>query len=129
MRYYSNMSVFCIHKTKLDIFVLMYKEHFLFFIQSLFFLIDISSTNIITCKVTIIWFNQKISALNLFFHNNDYLVISVIPSKAVSLGPYTQRPKFTPLLKYSVKCDAWDLSNCILWFCLNHCVIIKFLSL
>jgi len=51
----------------------MYKEHFLLLILSLFFLVDKSNTNIIKCKVTIMWFNQIISALNLFFHNNTYL--------------------------------------------------------
>jgi hypothetical protein len=97
---------FCINITELDISVLMYKEHFLLLILSLFFLIDKSNTNIVTCKVTITWFNQIISALNLFFHSNNAYLLIIVPSKLVSLGPYTQRPEFTPLSKYSVKYNA-----------------------
>jgi len=120
---------FYIHITELDISVLMDKEHFMLLILSLFFLIDESNTTIITSKVIITWFNQIISALNLFFHNNyTYLLINVT-SKLVYLGPYTQSPEFTPLSKYLVNYDSWNLSKCILWFCLNHCSIIKFPSL
>jgi len=120
---------FCIHITRLDISVLMYKEYFLLLILSLFFVIDESNTTIITSKVIITWFSQIISALNLFFHNNNAYLLINVPSKLVSLGPYTQSPEFTPLSKYLVKYDAWNLSKCILWFCLNHCSIIKFPSL
>jgi len=84
----------------------MDKEHFMLLILSLFFLIDESNTTIITSKVIITWFNQIISALNLFFHNNyTYLLINVT-SKLVYLGPYTQSPEFTPLSKYLVNYDS-----------------------
>jgi hypothetical protein len=92
----------------------MYKEHFLLLILSLFFLVDRSNTNIITCKVTITWFNQIISALNLFFHNNNAYLLINVASKLVSLGPYTQSPEFTSLSNYSVKYNAFDLFKCIL---------------